>query len=214
MAEIHANVFICRPFNVNENVIEAHPIVDVWADHSVFPESVLNEVGIEPTCTLAVELPDGSQARWGYGVAWLAMGDQRFPCPVVFSPHQEWRLGASALQIFNLEEDHAANTLVPAGPLSLGRPSTQSTVSSPCEFSMPTSVAPLDGHRIWLRYADGVSGEVDLSGMAHSEPFAQWNDREFFNSVHLGTGGSIEWSGNVSLCGDALYLKLAGKADP
>jgi hypothetical protein len=209
MAEIWADVLICRPWHTD--VYKAQSIVDVWADHSVFPESVLNEIGITPICTRAVELPDGSQANWGYGVVWLAMGDQRMPCPVLFSPHDDWRLGASALQIFNLEEDYTAKALVPTGPLSVGRASNVGGENSPCEFAIPTSVAPLEGHRIWLRYADGVSGEVDLSDMSHTEPFVQWNDREFFKTVRLGAGGSIEWSNDVTLCGDALYLKLADK---
>ncbi len=30
----------------------------------------------------------------------------------------------------------------------------------------PTDVQPRVGYRIWLRYADGVAGEVDLSHLA------------------------------------------------
>ena len=30
----------------------------------------------------------------------------------------------------------------------------------------PVAVEPRDGYRIWLRYADGVEGEVDLSAVA------------------------------------------------
>ncbi len=211
MAEIRADVFICRPWN--KNVYRVHPIVDVWADHCVFPASVLNEIGIRPISTKAVELPDGSQENWGYGVAWLAMANQRLPCPVVFSPKEEWRLGVSALQIFNLEEDHTTGTLIPTGPLSLGRIGGLTSRQSPSEFAMPTSVAPLSGLRIWLRYADGVAGEVDLSELASTEPFAQWRNRWFFETVRLGSSGAVEWGDDIALCGDALYLKLVGKAE-
>ena len=212
MTEIRADVFICKNSDTTENLFKIHPIVDVWADHSVFPESVLYEVGIVPICHRAVELPDGSRTDWGYGVAWLAVGNQRMPCPILFSPNDDSRLGASALQIFNLEEDFAANRLVPSGPLSVGRFDALGGDNSSSEFAALTSVAPLEGHRIWLMYADGVSGEVDLSEIAKKEPFARWGDREFFNSVRLGAGGSIEWNEDVALCGDALYLKLVESA--
>ena len=210
MAQIQADVGICKLGGVG--FYPVRPIVDVWADHSVFPASVLNELGIEPSCSRTVELPDGSRADWGYGVALLAIGSQQWPCPVVFSPKDEFRLGASALQIFNLEEDYGAGILVPAGPLSLGKTSDLRRGESPSEFAIPTSVAPLEGHRIWLRYADGVSGEVDLSDMADAEPFARWGDRRFFESVRLGASGSVEWGDDIAMCGDALYLKLLGKA--
>ena len=212
MAEIRTQVFIYKDQDTNERRCESNPVVDVWADHSVFPESVLKEIGIMPICKRTVELPDGSQTNWDYGVAWLAMGDHRMPCPVLFSPNDDWRLGASALQIFNVEEDHTTSSLVSSGPLSVGRFGVLGQWRSSSEFAAPTSVAPLEGHRIWLMYSDGVSGEVDLSEIAHNEPFTRWGDRDFFNSVRLGAGGSIEWSEDVTLCGDALYLKLVESA--
>ena len=193
------------------NFHRVRSVVDVWADHSIFPESVLNELGIEPGSTLTVALPDGGLADWGYGMALLDIDGQQWPCPVVFGPDNRFRLGASALQIFNLAEDYAAGTLAPASPLSLGKPVSLDAGSSSAEFAMPTSVAPREGYRIWLRYADGVSGEVDLSELADAEPFAQWCDRGFFESVRLGVGGSVAWGDDIALCGDDLYLKLSGK---
>ena len=38
-------------------------------------------------------------------------------------------------------------------------------------------VAPQAGYRIWLRYADGVSGEVDLFDLAGRGIFRAWLDR-------------------------------------
>ena len=210
MIELWAEVGICKLGGGDFYL--THPLVDVWADHSIFPESVLNELGIEPTCKRNVALPDGSLADWGYGIALLSIGGQQWPCPVLFSPQDEFRLGASALQIFNLDEDYAAGKLAPAGPLSLGKTGSFGPGESTSEFAMPTSVAPLEGHRILLRYADGVAGEVDLSDMVAAEPFARWSDRRFFESVRLGAGGAVEWGDDVALCGDALYLKLTGQA--
>ncbi len=75
----------------------------------------------------------------------------------------------------------------------------------------PVAVAPREGFRIWLRYADGVEGEVDLSHLAGKGVFAAWLDRTFFERVHLGGGSAIAWSDEIDLCADALYLRLTGK---
>ena len=75
----------------------------------------------------------------------------------------------------------------------------------------PTAVKALPNHRIWLRYDDGVEGEVDLSDLAGRGVFEPWNDAGFFNTVHLGPHGAIEWSSHLELCPDAMYLRLTGK---
>ena len=185
-------------------------VADVWADHSVFPASVLSELGIEPSCQKTVKLPDGSLADWGYGIALLEIGGQQWPCPVVFSPNDEYRLGDSALQIFNIDPDYNTGELAPAGPILLGKPEDPFAG----EFARPTSVAPLDGYRIWLRYEDGVAGEVDLSHLADKEAFAQWSDRQFFRSVNLRPDGVVYWGDgeDIAMCSDSLYLELTGQA--
>ena len=72
-------------------------------------------------------------------------------------------------------------------------------------------VEPRAGHRIWLQYSDGASGEVDLSGFAGRGVFVAWNDRSFFESVEILGGRVIAWSKDIDLCADALYLQLTGK---
>ena len=72
-------------------------------------------------------------------------------------------------------------------------------------------VKPLSGYRIWLKYADGVTGEVDLSHLAGRGVFKVWADRKVFEGVHVGPSGAIEWSEDLDLCPDALYLRLTGK---
>jgi len=76
----------------------------------------------------------------------------------------------------------------------------------------PTDVRALPNHRIWLRYDDGIEGEVDLSDLAGQGVFEPWNDAAFFNTVHLGSHGAIEWSPDLDLCPDAMYIRLTGKS--
>jgi len=73
-------------------------------------------------------------------------------------------------------------------------------------------VKPLSGYRIWLRYTDGVTGEVDLSHLAGRGVFKVWADRKVFESVHVGQSGAIAWTEDIDLCPDALYMRLTGKA--
>lgn len=208
MAEIRVTVGIYKTGGAK--FYQAQPVVDVWADHSVFPETVLTSLGIEPACKHPVKLPDGSLAEWGYGIALLEIGGQQWPCPVMFSPNNEYRLGASALQIFNMDPDYNTGKLTPADPILLGKPEN----SYAGEFVRPTSVAPLSGYRIWLHYDDGVAGEVDLSHLADQEAFAQWSDRQFFQSVNLRPDGVIYWGDGeeIAMCSDSLYLALTGQA--
>jgi len=76
----------------------------------------------------------------------------------------------------------------------------------------PVSVRALPAFRIWLRYSDGVEGEVDLSDLAGRGVFAAWNDVAFFNSVRLGSHGAIEWGPELDICPDSMYLRLTGKS--
>jgi len=76
----------------------------------------------------------------------------------------------------------------------------------------PVDVKALSGHRIWLRYDDGIEGEVDLSDLVGHGVFEAWSDAAFFNAVRLGSHGAIEWSSDLDLCPDAMYMRLTGKS--
>lgn len=79
------------------------------------------------------------------------------------------------------------------------------------DLLQPVAVAPREGYRIWLRYADGVEGEVDLSDLAGKGVFTAWNDRRFFERVYISEWRSIAWSDEIELCPDALYMEITGK---
>ena len=72
-------------------------------------------------------------------------------------------------------------------------------------------VKVLQGYRLWLRYADGVEGEVDLSDLSGRGVFAAWNERRFFESVRIDESGALAWGDDLDLCPDALYFRLTGK---
>jgi Protein of unknown function (DUF2442) len=43
----------------------------------------------------------------------------------------------------------------------------------------------VEGHTIWLRFADGAEGEVDLASELHGEIFEPLKDKAYFKSFTL-----------------------------
>ena len=76
----------------------------------------------------------------------------------------------------------------------------------------PIEVEPRDGYRIWIRYSDGSSGEVDLSHLAGRGVFDAWENRAFFENVSIASDGAISWEEDLDLCPDAIYMQLTGKS--
>lgn len=78
------------------------------------------------------------------------------------------------------------------------------------EFVRPVEVETRDDFCIWLRFADGVEGEIDLSDLVGRGVFSAWQDRSFFDSVRIDEARAIAWGDAIDLCADALYLRLTG----
>ena len=74
------------------------------------------------------------------------------------------------------------------------------------------SVQPQSGHKLKLRFSDGVEGVVDLSAEVGKGVFAAWSDAHHFASVKTAHNGrALEWPGEIDLCADALYLEVTGQ---
>ena len=76
----------------------------------------------------------------------------------------------------------------------------------------PTRVEAREGYRLWLRYSDGTTGELDLSHLASHGVFKAWDQPGYFEGVHIAPHRAIAWDGNLELCPDALYMELTGKS--
>ena len=76
----------------------------------------------------------------------------------------------------------------------------------------PISVKVLDHYRLWIRYSDGIEGEVDLSHLVGKGIFSRWEDYQEFGKVHIGEGGAISWDEDIDLCPDAVYLQITGRS--
>ena len=194
------------------DMITVTTLVDATADHSMLPEFLLRRLGVIPRRQLGFVLSDGSKVEYGYGFVRFRIDNEECPCPVLFGPEGSYLLGTSSLEIFNLEEDRDSQRLLPTKWPSLGRAGRDDSTMGEATLIRPTAVAPLEGYRIWLRYSDGVAGEVDLSDIAGRGVFSAWNDREFFEAVRLDSYGAITWGGDIDLCPDALYMRLTDKS--
>ena len=75
----------------------------------------------------------------------------------------------------------------------------------------PIRVEPRDNYRIYVEYDDGERGEVDLSDVAGQGTFKAWDDRKFFEQVHLTEFGAIGWPDDLDICPDQVYFDLTGK---
>lgn len=75
----------------------------------------------------------------------------------------------------------------------------------------PVELKALSNYKLWLRYSDGVEGEVDLSHLAGKGVFDLWNDYENFEKAYIGESGQIVWSDDIDMCSDSLYMRLTEK---
>ena len=75
----------------------------------------------------------------------------------------------------------------------------------------PVQVRALPNYKLWVRYSDGVEGEVDLGHLVGKGVFALWDDYSAFEQVYIGSDGQIAWSGMIDICPDAVYMMITGK---
>ena len=77
----------------------------------------------------------------------------------------------------------------------------------------PIAVKARPGYRIWVKFEDGIAGEVDLSDIAGKGVFKALEDRAFFETVSILPHHSISWgdTDDLEICPDTIYLELTGK---
>ena len=71
----------------------------------------------------------------------------------------------------------------------------------------------LPNYRLWVRFHDGVEGEVDLSDLVGKGVFGRWDDPSEFAKVHVDPETeTVAWPGGLDLAPDGLYRDIAGVA--
>ncbi len=74
-------------------------------------------------------------------------------------------------------------------------------------------VRPLDGHRLFVRFEDGVHGEVNVTDLVRLDGvFAPLRDPARFAEVRVNPElGTVCWPSGADLDPDVLYAKVSGK---
>ena len=74
-------------------------------------------------------------------------------------------------------------------------------------------VRPLGGHRVFIKFEDGVQGEVNLAEIIRFEGvFAPLSDPARFAEVRVHPElGTLCWPDGADLDPDVLYSKISGK---
>src|ERR1035437_10779006 len=74
-----------------------------------------------------------------------------------------------------------------------------------------TALKVLDNYHVWLRFNDGVEGEVDFSRKPRTGVFAVWNSYENFRQARIGDCGELLWNDQLDFCRDSLWLQVTGQ---
>jgi hypothetical protein len=75
-----------------------------------------------------------------------------------------------------------------------------------------TSVQPLDGFRVRIRFEDAVEGVVDLGHLSFQGIFAPLKDPAYFRQVRVDRElGTIVWPNGADLDPDVLYAQVTGQ---
>ena len=80
---------------------------------------------------------------------------------------------------------------------------------------VPVAVEPRDGLRIWLKYSDGVEGVLDMSHLKGKGVFKAWNDRAYFEGVHINKYDVVSWGPDgdgyeIDCDPESMYVRLVG----
>ena len=69
------------------------------------------------------------------------------------------------------------------------------------------------GHRLFVRFADGTSGKIQLDVSELSGALAPLQDPSFFERAFVGHG-AVAWPGDIDLAPDAMYQEVVRQGIP
>jgi hypothetical protein len=69
-------------------------------------------------------------------------------------------------------------------------------------------VTAMEGHRLNIEFADGVSGTIDLSGRLTGEMFEPLRDEAIFSQVAIDDFGAVYWPNGADFAPDAMYAEV------
>ena len=71
-------------------------------------------------------------------------------------------------------------------------------------------VEPRENYRLFIRFADGLSGEADVSHVVGKGIFKAWKKPDFFAKVFVDAESRTAcWPGGIDVAPDTLYERVA-----
>ena len=70
-----------------------------------------------------------------------------------------------------------------------------------------TSVTPLSGYKLNIKFEDAVSGEIDLKSFIETGIFSVLQAPDLFNKVYT-TGYSVAWSDELEIDALTIYAEI------
>jgi hypothetical protein len=64
----------------------------------------------------------------------------------------------------------------------------------------------LDGYRVWLRFDDGLEGEVDLAGVLRGPVFEPLKDPAYFANFTI--DWTLTWPNGADIAPESLYARV------
>ena len=76
-----------------------------------------------------------------------------------------------------------------------------------------TEVRPLAGYRVFLKFDDGIHGEIDLEPLLapFDGVFEPLRDLARFREVFVDSGGTIAWPNGADIAPETLYALVSGR---
>jgi len=73
----------------------------------------------------------------------------------------------------------------------------------------PVEVKVIENSRLYLKYSDGISGEISLANLLSEEGYPELKDPEYLNKVSIDSkSNDPSWPNGASLCKNAIYKQL------
>jgi hypothetical protein len=77
-----------------------------------------------------------------------------------------------------------------------------------------TDAKPLADYRLWVRFSDGIEGEIDLKEFVNSDPrpiVVALRDRENFSAIRVEMD-TVVWANGFDLAPEFLYARAKAHA--
>jgi hypothetical protein len=73
----------------------------------------------------------------------------------------------------------------------------------------PVEVKVIENSRLYVKYSDGISGEISLANLLNEEGYPELKDPEYLNKVFIDPkSNDAVWPNGASLCKNAIYKQL------